>query len=71
VYYPPLAALIRLLALQALCWPLTHATLSVLGHTARPAACWAVIGSTTCMSRAVQIWVRGLSSCASTRYLTC
>ncbi|KAI0028810.1 N-glycosylation protein-domain-containing protein [Vararia minispora EC-137] len=57
VYYPPLATLIRLLALQALCWPLTHLTLTILNHAARPAACWAVIGTTTSASRAVQIWV--------------
>ncbi|KAH7915774.1 hypothetical protein BJ138DRAFT_1235649 [Hygrophoropsis aurantiaca] len=30
-YYPPLAALIRLLALQAICWPATHVTLGVFG----------------------------------------
>ncbi|KZV60248.1 hypothetical protein PENSPDRAFT_659675 [Peniophora sp. CONT] len=57
VYYPPLASLVRLLALQALCWPLTHATLTVLNSDVRPLACWAVIGSTTCISRSVQIWV--------------
>ncbi|VDB98250.1 unnamed protein product [Peniophora sp. CBMAI 1063] len=57
VYYPPLATLVRLLALQALCWPLTHATLTVLNNEVRPLACWAVIGTTTCISRSVQIWV--------------
>ncbi|KAJ7747611.1 N-glycosylation protein-domain-containing protein [Mycena maculata] len=57
VYYPPLPTLIRLLALQAICWPATHLTLSLLGHARRPAAVWAAIGTTTCCSRSVQIWV--------------
>ncbi|KAH7919918.1 hypothetical protein BV22DRAFT_1074726 [Leucogyrophana mollusca] len=80
-YYPPLSTLIRLLALQAICWPATHATLGVLGGlgshtdtsfegslsildsallrwtTIRPDVCWAIIGTTTCISRSVQIWV--------------
>ncbi|TDL20450.1 hypothetical protein BD410DRAFT_725693 [Rickenella mellea] len=56
-YYPPLSTLIRLLALQAICWPATHLTLSVLNHLKRPVACWVVIGSTTCVSRSVQLWV--------------
>ncbi|KAF8183631.1 N-glycosylation protein-domain-containing protein [Pholiota molesta] len=57
LYYPPLSTLVRLLALQSICWPATHLTLTVLGHGTRPAATWAVIGTTTCMSRSVQIWV--------------
>ncbi|KAF7305508.1 hypothetical protein HMN09_00803700 [Mycena chlorophos] len=57
VYYPPLATLIRLLALQAICWPATHLSLTLLDHTRRPVAVWAAIGTTTCMSRSVQIWV--------------
>ncbi|KAJ7280182.1 N-glycosylation protein-domain-containing protein [Mycena rebaudengoi] len=57
VYYPPLPTLIRLLALQAICWPATHLSLTLLDHTKRPAAVWAAIGTTTCMSRSVQIWV--------------
>ncbi|EGO23196.1 hypothetical protein SERLADRAFT_394330, partial [Serpula lacrymans var. lacrymans S7.9] len=86
-YYPPLPTLIRLLALQAICWPATHFTLNVLGSlganadcfldrsvsrgaleleldtillrwtTVRPEVCWAVIGTTTCVSRSIQIWV--------------
>lgn len=56
-YYPPLATLIRLLALQAICWPATHFTLTLLSHRTRPAICWAVVGSTTCVSRSVQMWV--------------
>ncbi|KAJ6524433.1 N-glycosylation protein-domain-containing protein [Mycena vulgaris] len=57
VYYPPLPTLIRLLALQAICWPATRLTLTLLNHARRPAAVWAAIGTTTCMSRSVQIWV--------------
>ncbi|KAF9236505.1 hypothetical protein BU15DRAFT_89121 [Melanogaster broomeanus] len=79
-YYPPLSTLIRLLALQAICWPATHFTLDILGSlgtnpardsdelvilesallrwtTVRPDVCWAVIGTTTCFSRSIQIWV--------------
>ncbi|KAJ4490630.1 N-glycosylation protein-domain-containing protein [Lentinula aciculospora] len=57
VYYPPLATLIRLISLQAICWPATHFTLSLLEHEKRPVIVWAVIGTTTCASRSVQIWV--------------
>ncbi|KAI0821746.1 N-glycosylation protein-domain-containing protein [Trametes gibbosa] len=57
VYYSPFATLIRLLALQAICWPATHLTLTLLDHEARPLICWAAIGTTTCCSRSVQIWV--------------
>ncbi|KAE9394955.1 hypothetical protein BT96DRAFT_862355 [Gymnopus androsaceus JB14] len=57
VYYPPLATLIRLISLQAICWPATHLTLSLLEHDKRPVIVWAVIGTTTCASRSVQIWV--------------
>ncbi|KAJ7471975.1 N-glycosylation protein-domain-containing protein [Mycena latifolia] len=57
VYYPPLPTLIRLLALQGICWPATHLSLTLLNHARRPAAVWAAIGTTTCMSRSVQIWV--------------
>ncbi|KAG0696502.1 hypothetical protein DFH29DRAFT_812922 [Suillus ampliporus] len=79
-YYAPLSTLIRLLALQAICWPATHFTLEILGGlgfnvevasstlsildstllrwtTIRPDVCWAVIGTTTCISRSIQIWV--------------
>ncbi|CDO73862.1 hypothetical protein BN946_scf185016.g19 [Trametes cinnabarina] len=57
VYYSPFATLIRLLALQAICWPATHLTLSIMDHEARPLVCWAAIGTTTCCSRSVQLWV--------------
>ncbi|EIW52729.1 uncharacterized protein TRAVEDRAFT_134876 [Trametes versicolor FP-101664 SS1] len=57
VYYSPFAALIRLLALQAICWPATHLTLTLLDHEVRPLICWAAIGTTTCCSRSIQLWV--------------
>ncbi|KAF8324727.1 uncharacterized protein EI90DRAFT_2243745 [Cantharellus anzutake] len=55
-YYPLLPTLIRLLGLQAICWPATHFTLVVLDHHVRPLICWTVIGTTTCVSRGIQIW---------------
>ncbi|KAF9467533.1 hypothetical protein BDZ94DRAFT_1305175 [Collybia nuda] len=57
LYYPPLPTLIRLLALQGICWPATQLTCSILEHKKRPVIVWAVIGTTTCISRSVQIWV--------------
>ncbi|KAK2463308.1 hypothetical protein APHAL10511_004963 [Amanita phalloides] len=57
LYYPPLSTLIRLLALQGICWPATQLTLSIFEHEKRPVVVWALIGTTTCMSRSVQIWV--------------
>lgn len=57
LYYPPISTLVRLLALQGICWPATHLTLTILGHEKRPVVVWAVIGSTTSVSRSVQIWV--------------
>ncbi|KDR72822.1 hypothetical protein GALMADRAFT_212843 [Galerina marginata CBS 339.88] len=57
LYYPPLSTLVRLLALQGICWPGTHFTLTILEHEKRPVICWAVIGTFTCLSRSVQIWV--------------
>ncbi|KAH9943625.1 N-glycosylation protein-domain-containing protein [Amylocystis lapponica] len=57
VYYSPLPTLIRLCALQAICWPATLFTLQLLAHDRRPALCWAVVGTTTCCSRSVQLWV--------------
>ncbi|KAL6303595.1 N-glycosylation protein-domain-containing protein [Sparassis latifolia] len=57
VYYSPLATLIRLFALQAICWPATHLTLTLLEYEKRPALCWAVVGTTTCCSRSIQLWV--------------
>lgn len=31
--------------------------MSVLDHGQRPLVCWAVVGTTTCISKAVQLWV--------------
>lgn len=56
-FYAPMAVLVRLLALQSICWPATHLTLLVLSHSKRPTVCWAVIASTTCISRSIQMWV--------------
>lgn len=55
-YYPLVPTLIRLLALQAICWPATHFTLTVFDHAQRPLICWTIIGTTTCVSRSIQIW---------------
>ncbi|KAL1755586.1 hypothetical protein FB107DRAFT_290794 [Schizophyllum commune] len=57
IYYAPLSTLVRLLALQSICWPATHFTLVVLEHEKRPVITWAVIATTTCCSRSVQLWV--------------
>ncbi|KAJ3904924.1 hypothetical protein F5879DRAFT_921857 [Lentinula edodes] len=57
VYYPSLATLIRFISLQAICWLATHFTHSLLEHEKRRLIVWAVIGTTTCASRSVQIWV--------------
>jgi len=56
-FYAPMAVLVRLLALQSICWPATHLTLLILSHSKRPTVCWAVIGTTTCISRSIQMWV--------------
>ncbi|KIY71150.1 hypothetical protein CYLTODRAFT_487517 [Cylindrobasidium torrendii FP15055 ss-10] len=55
-YYPPLAALIRVLALQALCWAATYWTLTVLDVSARPHVVWALVATCTSVSRSVQMW---------------
>ena len=56
-YYAVPSTIIRLIALQAICWPATHFTLTFFDHGVRPVVCWALIGSTTCVSRSIQIWV--------------
>ncbi|KIL57770.1 hypothetical protein M378DRAFT_87435 [Amanita muscaria Koide BX008] len=56
LYYAPLSTLVRLLALQGICWPATQITLSLFEHQKRPLIVWALIGTTTCCSRSVQIW---------------
>lgn len=55
-YYPLVPTLIRLLALQAICWPATHFTLKTFDYIQRPLICWTIIGTTTCVSRGIQIW---------------
>lgn len=57
MYYSLLPTLIRLLALQAICWPATHLTLKIFDHDKRPLVCWAAIGTTTCISKAIEMWV--------------
>ncbi|KAG8906904.1 hypothetical protein FRB99_005787 [Tulasnella sp. 403] len=57
VYYSLLPTLIRLLALQAICWPATHLTLKLFNHQKRPLVCWTIIGTTTCVSKAIELWV--------------
>ncbi|KAL4263344.1 hypothetical protein AB1N83_007005 [Pleurotus pulmonarius] len=63
IYYTPLSTLVRLLGLQAICWPATNWTLRIFdggmfeGAARRPVIVWAIIGTTTCVSRSVQIWV--------------
>ncbi|KAK7681851.1 hypothetical protein QCA50_015198 [Cerrena zonata] len=57
VYYGALPTLIRLLGLQAICWPATHFTLTLFDHSKRPLICWAIIGTTTSCSRSIQMWV--------------
>lgn len=57
VYYPPLATLIRLLGLQAICWPATQFTMTMFDVSIRPVTAWAIAGTSTCMSRSAQIWV--------------
>lgn len=56
-YYTIPSTIIRLFALQCICWPATHFTLQFFDYTHRPIACWAIIGTTTCYSRSVQMWV--------------
>lgn len=56
LYYSLLPSLIRLAALQAICWPLVRLTLYVFG-TQQPLAAWIVIGSTTAFSDVVARWV--------------
>ncbi|KAH6904905.1 hypothetical protein BKA70DRAFT_1226118 [Coprinopsis sp. MPI-PUGE-AT-0042] len=46
-----------LLPSLGICWPATHLTLSIAGGVRRPVIAWAIIGTTTAISRSVQIWV--------------
>ena len=54
-YYPLLSTLIRLVALQGICWPATFYTLRLLQYDGieRPLVCWSVIGTTTCVRKRV------------------
>lgn len=58
-YYPLPSTLIRLVALQGICWPATFYTLRFLQYDGieRPLVCWSVIGTTTCITRSIQMWV--------------
>ncbi len=49
-------SLIRLAALQAICWPLVRLTIHIAGPQ-QPLAAWIVIGSTTAFSDVVARWV--------------
>jgi hypothetical protein len=55
-YYALLSSVIRLVALQAICWPLVRLTLHICGPS-NPAAAWVVIGTTTAISDTVARWV--------------
>lgn len=56
LYYSILPSLIRLLALQAICWPLVRVTVHVFGAD-QPLGAWVVIGTTTALSDLVSRWV--------------
>lgn len=55
-YYSLLPSLIRLVALQAICWPLVRLTLHILGPL-NPLPAWIIISSTTAFSDIVARWV--------------
>lgn len=55
-YYSLLPSLIRLVALQAICWPLVRVTLHILGAL-NPLPAWVVVSSTTAFSDTVARWV--------------
>lgn len=56
LYYSILPSLIRLVALQAICWPLVRITVHVFGAD-QPLGAWVVIGTTTALSDVVSRWV--------------
>lgn len=56
LYYSILPSLIRLVALQAICWPLVRLTVHVFGAD-QPLGAWVVIGTTTALSDVVSRWV--------------
>ncbi|PWN35070.1 uncharacterized protein FA14DRAFT_178451 [Meira miltonrushii] len=55
-YYSLLPSLIRLIALQALCWPLVRLTLYTMGPR-NPLPAWIVISTTTACSDTIARWV--------------
>lgn len=55
-YYSILSSFIRLIALQAICWPLVRLTLYILGPK-NPLAGWVIISTTTAFSDTVARWV--------------
>lgn len=55
-YYDLLPVLVRLLSLQALCWPATYLPLWYLGPS-QPLFAWAVIGVSTGFTYAVIMWL--------------
>lgn len=55
-YYSILSSFIRLIALQAICWPLVRLTLFILGPK-NPLASWVIISTTTAASDTVARWV--------------
>lgn len=56
LYYSLLPSLIRLVALQAICWPLVRLTLYVAGPD-EPTGAWVLVGTTTALSDTVARWV--------------
>ncbi|PWN87904.1 hypothetical protein FA10DRAFT_269184, partial [Acaromyces ingoldii] len=56
LYYSLVPSLIRLVALQAICWPLVRLTLYVAGPD-EPTGAWVVVGTTTALSDTVARWV--------------
>ncbi|PWN31022.1 hypothetical protein BDZ90DRAFT_277433 [Jaminaea rosea] len=56
IYYSLFPSLIRLIALQAICWPLVRLTIFVAGPD-RPVEAWIVIASFTAFSDVVARWV--------------
>ncbi|CEH18282.1 N-glycosylation protein EOS1 [Ceraceosorus bombacis] len=55
-YYALPSSVIRLMALQAICWPLVRLTLFIFGPR-NPVGAWVVIGTTTAFSDTVARWV--------------
>lgn len=56
LYYSLLPSIIRLIALQSICWPLVRLTLYILGPN-QPVGAWVIIATTTAFSDTVARWV--------------